>query len=488
MPKRVASYLDTIDSSDHDEETQNSQQSGKRVKAHAPPNPTTTTTTPDDDDVPFWMEADDGSSSAPASPDSIAPEVADHLTPVQDLQQQSSIEASQTPPPPQERFSQLAQEDDTLQLSPAPSVTPTPPPLKSEPAAPPPPAPPFISMRCNDLNRYKEKRKISEGGYGVVSKAQDTVTGRVVALKRIKFGAGQGKVEDGVHISALREITTLLSLSHTNIVKIHQAVCGQGHEDLVLVMEYVEHDVRRLLAKHQFSIPEVKCLMQQLLAAVGYLHDRWIIHRDLKTNNLLYGNNGVLKLCDFGMARLSGEPLRSYTPLQWVLTLPFRPPEGLLGAKKYDESIDMWGVGCVFAEMLERAPLFNPKTQCPEVEMLDQIFHLMGTPTQKEWPDLEALMGKRPDPFLCRSGVERQGLNIEGYTLKRSPGAKGNFVSRFGTLLPSQDGRDLLTSLLALNPSQRISASEAFGHSYFEEEPMRCSACDMPDFAAKSKS
>ena len=125
-----------------------------------------------------------------------------------------------------------------------------------------------------------------------------------------------------------------------------------------------------------FSTAEVKQLMVQLLSAIEHLHDRWYIHRDLKTSNLLYSNKGILSVCDFGMARkygtpslrllvniscyhllaLLGSPLGAYS--QPVITLYYRPPELLLGERIYSTSVDMWGVGCIFAEFLLRKPLF----------------------------------------------------------------------------------------------------------------------------------
>ena len=381
------------------------------------------------------------------------------------------------------------EEEEVKQEEPLPSPPPPPSPSPPSPSPSPSPSPPpesqkpekcFMGYKCLSVDRYVREGKICEGGYGVVTKARDSQTGRTVALKKIKFGDGQGHIEDGIHQSALREISTLLDMSHSNIVKVYGAVVGKQKDQIFLAMEYIEFDVRKLITdfKFKFTTPQIKCLMRQLLSAVGYLHQNWIIHRDLKTNNLLYGNNGVLKICDFGMARKYGSPIRSYTPLQWVLTLGFRPPEGLLGCAKYDETIDIWGVGCIFAELLLNEPLFIPTSSPAEVEMLRLIFQLIGTPTKESWPQFTNLL--RGDPFVSRTGNSRAGLNIETFHIVKNS-SPPTLPVRFKSLL-SDTGIQLLSSFLVANPVDRINAVDAFNSSYFEEEPLPCSPCDMPVF------
>merc|ERR1711934_1015869 len=123
------------------------------------------------------------------------------------------------------------------------------------------------------------------------------------------------------------------------------------------IFEYCEHDLAQLIDSRSFpfSESETKCLLLQLMKAVAYLHDNWIMHRDLKLSNLLLNNAGELKLCDFGLAREYGHPLSRYTGK--VVTLWYRPPELLLGVHTYGTAVDMWGVGCIFGELLQNAPL-----------------------------------------------------------------------------------------------------------------------------------
>merc|ERR1712059_141089 len=137
-----------------------------------------------------------------------------------------------------------------------------------------------------------------------------------------------------------------------------------GQHDLKVLMETMRK-------KSQVFLPgEVKCLMVQLLRAIHHLHDNWILHRDIKASNLLLSHKGILKIGDFGLARGYGSPLKKYTSV--VVTLWYRAPELLLGAKEYSTMIDLWSVGCVFAELLTMKPLFNGKS-----ERSDQS-HLQG--------------------------------------------------------------------------------------------------------------
>eukprot|EP00494_Astrolonche_serrata_P004959 UN04974 len=125
-----------------------------------------------------------------------------------------------------------------------------------------------------------------------------------------------------------------------------------------MVMEFCEHDLRAIMLTQDFpwSNSEIKCLMMQLIRGIEFMHERWIMHRDLKTSNLLLTDDGLLKICDFGMARKYGSPIRSYTSL--VVTLWYRPPEILFNSNPtYTKAVDMWAVGCILAEFFLNKPL-----------------------------------------------------------------------------------------------------------------------------------
>ncbi|RLO09364.1 hypothetical protein DYB28_006103, partial [Aphanomyces astaci] len=177
---------------------------------------------------------------------------------------------------------------------------------------------------CRGVDNYARIGKIDEGTYGVVSKARDKVTGDIVALKQIKMAADICK--EGFPVTALRETNILLALQHPNIIRMREMVVGSTPDKVYMVMDYSDNDLKRVFekqaaTKHPFLSSEIKTLLQQLLKAIDHMHGKWYIHRDLKSSNLLY-DQGVLKVCDFGMARKYGSPIRSYTHL--VVTLWYR--------------------------------------------------------------------------------------------------------------------------------------------------------------------
>lgn len=173
---------------------------------------------------------------------------------------------------------------------------------------------------CRSVDEFERLNKIDEGTYGVVYRAKDKKTGEIVALKKVKME----KEREGFPLTSLREINILLSFHHPSIVDVKEVVVGSSLDSIFMVMEYMEHDLKALMEtmKQRFSQSEVKCLMLQLLEGVKYLHDNWVLHRDLKTSNLLLNNRGELKICDFGLARQYGSPLKPYTHL--VVTLWYR--------------------------------------------------------------------------------------------------------------------------------------------------------------------
>ncbi|GMH01172.1 hypothetical protein Nepgr_003011 [Nepenthes gracilis] len=233
-----------------------------------------------------------------------------------------------------------------------------------------------------------------------------------------------------------------------------------------MVMEYMEHDLKGLIQSRNqpFSQSEVKCLMLQLLEGVKYLHDHWVLHRDLKTSNLLLNNKGELKICDFGMSRQYGSPLKPYTP--WVVTLWYRAPELLLGAKEYSTAVDMWSVGCIMAELLSNKPLFDGKT---EFDQLDKIFKTLGTPTERIWPG-----------YLQLPGVK---INIvqHPYNVLHKKFPRTSFT---GSPVLSDLGLDLLSQLLTYDPDKRITAEDALNHGWFHEVPLPKCKDFMPTFPA----
>ncbi|CAH3135452.1 unnamed protein product [Pocillopora meandrina] len=288
--------------------------------------------------------------------------------------------------------------------------------------------------------------------------------GDIVALKKLKME----REKEGFPITSLREINTLLKAQHPNIVTVREIVVGSNMDKIYIVMDYVEHDLK-VLMEHMtqgFRIGEIKTLMIQLLRAVAHLHDNWILHRDLKASNLLLSNKGILKVGDFGLAREYGSPLKNYTPV--VVTLWYRAPELLLGTKEYSTPIDLWSVGCIFAELLTMKPLFPGKS---EIDQINRIFKELGTPSDKIWPG--------PPSYSELPAVQKMTFTDYPYN---------NLRNRFGAYLTDK-GFDLLNRFLTYDPDKdkRITAENALKHAYFSESPQPVDPSMFPTWPAKSE-
>jgi cell division cycle 2-like protein len=313
---------------------------------------------------------------------------------------------------------------------------------------------------CRSVEEFHCMNRIEEGTYGVVFRAKCKKTGKIMALKKLKME----KEKEGFPITSLREINTLMKAPHENIVRVMEIVVGSNMDKIYIVMEFVEHDLKSLMdqMKKPFLTGEVKTLMMQLLSAMAHLHDNWILHRDLKTSNLLLSHRGVLKVGDFGLAREYGSPLKQYTPV--VVTLWYRAPELLLEAPKYSTPIDVWSIGCIFGELLTMKPFFQGKS---EVDQLNLIFKDMGTPRSELWPDYPNL------PL-----VKKVNFPVHPYNKLRD---------RVREEKLSASGMDLMMRFLAYCPERRISAAKALDHKYFTESPKPVETWAFPTWPARSE-
>lgn len=289
------------------------------------------------------------------------------------------------------------------------------------------------------MERYQKVEKIGEGTYGVVYKARDKQSGEIIALKKIRLEAE----DEGVPSTAIREISLLKELAHPNVVGLKDVV----HSDskLYLVFEFLDQDLKKYMdscgsAEKKINPLLVKSYLHQLLQGIAFCHSHRVLHRDLKPQNLLIDRRGQLKLADFGLARAFGIPVRTYT--HEVVTLWYRSPEILLGSRHYSTPVDTWSIGCIFAEMVNRHPLFPGDS---EIDELFRIFRTLGTPDDSDWPGVSSL----PDYKTSFPKWRKQDIS------KVVP-----------TLDPA--GQDLLKQLLVYEPSQRISAKQAIAHSYFD--------------------
>jgi len=281
--------------------------------------------------------------------------------------------------------------------------------------------------------------RIGEGTYGIVYKAKDKKTGDFLALKKIRLEDSA----EGIPSTAIREISLLKQLRHPNIVKLYDVV--HTEKKLTLVFEFLDQDLKKYLdacGDTGLDPHTIKSFLYQLLDGIAYCHLHRVLHRDLKPQNLLINMEGELKLADFGLARAFGIPVRNYT--HEVVTLWYRAPDVLLGSRNYSTQVDIWSVGCIFAEMANGRPLFPGSS---EDDQLNKIFKTLGTPSEKSWPGMVDLPEYKKKTF------------------QRYPGLKLNKVVR----RLSKSGLDLLSQMLQFDPAKRISAESALLHPYFQD-------------------
>ncbi|KAI8853698.1 kinase-like domain-containing protein [Chytridium lagenaria] len=262
--------------------------------------------------------------------------------------------------------------------------------------------------------------------------------------------------KEGIPITALREIKILKSLNHKNIVQLTEMAVKKGNKvtrqrgEIFMVFPYMDHDLTGLLENPnvRFNPSQIKSYTKQLLEGTHHLHTNNILHRDMKTANILVDNRGNLKIADFGLARAYHPKNQTANYTNCVVTRWYRPPELLLGVTKYGPAIDMWGVGCVFGEILRRKPILMGND---DIDQLNKIFQLSGTPTEQSCHSFPELMSKSGIQAFERSHTK-------------------SIRSRFHHFI--QDTRfegavELLEQLLVCDPAQRLTAAGAVTHRYF---------------------
>ncbi|XP_027113272.2 probable serine/threonine-protein kinase At1g09600 isoform X1 [Coffea eugenioides] len=300
---------------------------------------------------------------------------------------------------------------------------------------------------------FEKLDKIGQGTYSSVYRARDLETGKVVALKKVRF---VNMDPESVRFMA-REILILRRLDHPNVMRLEGLVTSRVSCNLYLVFEYMEHDLAGLAAspKIQFTEPQVKCYMQQLLRGLEHCHNRGVLHRDIKGSNLLIDNDGNLKIGDFGLATFfranQKQPLTSR-----VVTLWYRPPELLLGSTDYGAAVDLWSSGCILAELFAGKPIMPGRT---EVEQLHKIFKLCGSPSEEYWK---------------KSKLPHATIFKPQHPYKRSVG------ETFKDFPPS--ALTLLDSLLAFEPERRGSATSALESEFFTTKPLPCAPSSLPKY------
>lgn len=299
----------------------------------------------------------------------------------------------------------------------------------------------FAEAKRHFKNQYEIGEVLGEGTYGKVLKARCRHSGEWRAMKQMKLGSSS---DEGVPSTAIREVAILKELSHDNIVRLLDVFCKPG--ELILVFELLDSDLKKYMKSLgcKLQSTQVRDFARQLLSGIEFCHANRIIHRDLKPQNLLIDSAGLqLKIADFGLARAFSLPVPQYT--HEVITVWYRPLEILLGSKLYSVPVDLWGVGCIFAEMATGGPLFAGDS---EIDTVFKIFQKLGTATEAIWPGVSELPDYKPTfPKWSHKGW----ANIRDTLVQVGPA-----------------GIDLLEQLMRYDPRTRISARAALQHPYFQ--------------------
>lgn len=313
---------------------------------------------------------------------------------------------------------------------------------------------------------------IGEGTYGLVFRAKHKQTNKRVAVKKFK----NTKEGEGISITACREIMLLRELApaqHPNIVSLEDIFLSPQDKSLYMVFEFADYNLFDIIRYHQdqkssLDLYTVKSIMWQMLNGIHCLHANWIMHRDIKPSNILVMGEGkevgIVKIADFGLARIFQSPLRSLSENGVVVTIWYRAPELLLGAKHYTRAVDIWAIGCIFAELMASKPLFPGKEKDPQnpnlfqTDQVEKIFRVLGKPSPDVWPDVVVL----PEWKRVQTDFPRVPPTSPEAGLRQAvPG-----------LRPDTAAYDLLVRMLCYDPTRRITAEDALEHPYFKESPL----------------
>ncbi|XP_022652495.1 cyclin-dependent kinase 10-like [Varroa jacobsoni] len=275
-----------------------------------------------------------------------------------------------------------------------------------------------------------------------------------MALKKLSLQQSNNHCHEIVLKDSLREVKMLASLKHHNIAKLHQIVVGIS--DVFLAIEFCPVQLANVV---KYKAPEriVKSLTWQLMTGLSYIHSRGLIHRDIKTDNLML-KAGVLKIADFGST--AGVKQAKWTPQ--VVTLWYRPPEILLGCARQTCAVDVWSAGCVISELLKGKPLFPGQS---EINQINHIVDLLGTPTENDWPDLNSL-----SVMTCMALNERER----------------QFEDEFARIT-SDAGVKLLSGMLVYDPAKRLSSSDSLHQTYFTEQPSMATENEVAQYCEQLK-
>ncbi|WUR04770.1 cyclin-dependent kinase [Vairimorpha necatrix] len=290
---------------------------------------------------------------------------------------------------------------------------------------------------------YTKEKKIGEGTYATIYKAYSK-NNELVAIKKIK----KTKNSMGFDISAIREIKSLKKIKNKYVINLKDIYIK--NDNIHLVLEYLETDLEQLIRNKSiiFLPSDIKSYMIMILTGVYSLHEKFIIHRDLKPNNILINKNNIIKIADFGLSRSIGRNMTSQAVTRW-----YRAPELLLGSRIYGMSVDMWSIGCIFAELMLRVPLFAGES---DLEQLNLIFKVFGTPKEEEYKSIKELSG-----YIKFN--EKDAIKLE---------------ELFSAA--SEETLEMMKKFFIFDPNKRIDVYSALMDKYFKNEPKATLPKDLP--------
>ena len=293
---------------------------------------------------------------------------------------------------------------------------------------------------------------VGAGTYGKVFKAIHIYTKDKVALKKIRM---EGE-RDGFPITAVREIRLLQHLRHKHVVALQEVMVEKN--ECFMVFEYLSHDLTGLINHPTFQLTGAhrKHLAQQMFDGLDFMHQRGVLHRDIKAANILISNTGQLKFADFGLARFYTKS-RQLDYTNRVITIWYRPPELLLGETQYGPAVDIWSAACVFVEMFTKKAVFPGEGG--ELSQLEKVYNVLGTPTRNDWPNIVEM----PWFELMQPTDRRRRIFEEMFKEVFTPAAL-----------------EMVKSMFRYDPAKRPSAEEVLAHPYFTaEEPGAVQAVEL---------
>ena len=314
-------------------------------------------------------------------------------------------------------------------------------------------------------DKYEIIQKIGEGSSGIVYKAREIGSYKIVTLKQIKY---LSETDEKSYEQAFNEILILKKLKgNKNIIDILDYEIDEQEKCIYIIYEYNEYSLHDLIYQEMpMKFEQVKYYFIQMLKSIETLHNNGIIHCDIKPDNYLITNDNEIKLIDFSLSIKSDDIIKyNKNKVYQFGTHGYMAPEVLLGSSKYDKEIDIWSLACSFYEILTQEKLID--NHCSEYDIICQMIQIFGFPTKDDFPNIDEFYGK--DLFLKNQTSQKTTLDeILDKKLR----------NEFKVFKP------ILKGMLQMNPKSRLSISEILKFPIFNESEM---VVNLPKIAMSEK-